>query len=114
MITDEQVRQAMKRNHSFFLSNREIEDLWEMSSKGKDIELIKLKNAYFSLFLEAMYLKAYKVDPNKAEKINDIKVYLLESIEVHKINNLQKNIINSLNLKLFEMELRNRALEHNP
>ena len=111
MITDEQIKESIERKDALFFTDKEIETIWKEASTKSNIELLTLKNAYHSGFLEAMYLKAFKVDHRKAEKINDIKVYLLETIQLQKINNLQAELITSLNLKLFEKEIRNRELE---
>ena len=109
-LTDNQIKQAIERKESIFLSNRELEDIWTNASTKKNIEMLTLKNSFHSGYLDAMYIKAFKIDSRKAQIIADIKDYLLETIHIQKINNMQAEIIDSLNLKLFEMEFRNREL----
>ena len=64
-----------------------------------------------TLILDAMYLKAVKIDVNKANKILEITDYLKTSIHIQRINNLQAELIDESNLKMFEKDFKIRELE---
>jgi len=111
MLTDEQIAKAIDRREAFFFTDKEIEKLWYHASLKKNIELMTLNMTQHTLILDAMYLKAVKVDVDKANKILEIKNYLTKSIHVQKINNLQADLIDESNLKMFEKDFRIRELE---
>lgn len=120
ILTDEQIQKALDRKESFALTDKEIEKLWYEASLKKNIDLIKIIAAEHTLILDAMFVKAVKLDKAKAFKLLDIKEYIYSTIHVHKINNLQAELIDSLNLQLFEqarkyreMELENEQLKSN-
>ena len=110
MLTDEQISKSLNRKESFFFTDKEIEKLWHEASLKKNIDLQLIKNAYFESFLDAMFIKAFKIDKAKAFIICDIKDYLKEVMHILKINNLQAELINNSNLKLFEKEVQIREL----
>ena len=110
-LSDEQIQKAIDRKEAFFFTDKEIESLWHQASLKKNIELMTLNMTQHTLILDAMYLKAVKVDVNKANKILEIKNYLTKSIHVQKINNLQADLIDESNLKMFEKDFRIRELE---
>ena len=111
MLTDEQIAKAIDRKEAFFFTDKEIEKLWHHASLKKNIELMTLNLTQHTLILDAMYLKAVKIDVNKADKILEIADYLRTSIHVQKINNLQADLIDESNLKMFEKDFRIRELE---
>ncbi len=110
-LSDEQIQKALDRKESFALTDKEIEKLWYEASLKKNIDLIKIIAAEHTLILDAMFVKAVKLDKAKAFKLLDIKEYIYSTIHVHKINNLQAELIDSLNLQLFEQARRYREME---
>jgi hypothetical protein len=111
ILTDEQIQKALDRKESFALTDKEIEKLWYEASLKKNIDLLKIIAAEHTLILDAMFVKAVKLDKAKAFKLLDIKEYIYSTIHVHKINNLQAELIDSLNLQLFEQARRYRDME---
>tara|TARA_R110000803_G_C11961151_1_gene318741 strand:+ start:1089 stop:1457 length:369 start_codon:yes stop_codon:yes gene_type:complete len=111
MLTDEQIAKAIDRKEAFFFTDKEIEKLWHHASLKKNIELMTLNLTQHTLILDAMYLKAVKIDVNKADKILEIADYLRTSIHVQKINNLQADLIDESNLKMFKKDFRILELE---
>lgn len=110
-LTEEQISKAIDRREAFFFTDKEIEKLWYHASLKKNIELMTLNMTQHTLILDAMYLKAVKIDVNKANKILEITDYLKTSIHVQRINNLQADLIDESNLKMFEKDFRIRELE---
>ena len=110
-LTEEQISKAIDRREAFFFTDKEIEKLWHKASLKKNIELMTLNMTQHTLILDAMYLKAVKIDVNKANKILEITDYLKTSIHVQRINNLQADLIDESNLKMFEKDFRIRELE---
>ena len=110
-LTDEQISKAIDRREAFFFTDKEIEKLWHKASLKKNIELMTLNMTQHTLILDAMYLKAVKIDVNKANKILEITDYLKTSIHIQRINNLQADLIDESNLKMFEKDFRIRELE---
>lgn len=111
ILTDEQIQKAIDRREAFFFTDKEIESLWHQASLKKNIELMTLNMTQHTLILDAMHLKAVKIDVNKANKILEIKEYLTKSIHVQRINNLQAELIDESNLKMFEKEFKIRELK---
>ena len=111
ILTDEQIQKAIDRREAFFFTDKEIENLWHQASLKKNIELMTLNITQHTLILDAMHLKAVKIDVNKANKILEIKEYLTKSIHVQRINNLQAELIDESNLKMFEKEFKIRELK---
>ena len=111
ILTDEQIQKAIDRREAFFFTDKEIENLWHQASLKKNIELMTLNMTQHTLILDAMHLKAVKIDVNKANKILEIKEYLTKSIHVQRINNLQAELIDESNLKMFEKEFKIRELK---
>ena len=110
-LTEEQISKAIDRREAFFFTDKEIEKLWHKASLNKNIELMTLNMTQHTLILDAMYLKAVKIDVNKANKILEITDYLKTSIHIQRINNLQADLIDESNLKMFEKDFRIRELE---
>ena len=110
-LTEEQISKAIDRREAFFFTDKEIEKLWHKASLKKNIELMTLNMTQHTLILDAMYLKAVKIDVNKANKILEITDYLKTSIHIQRINNLQADLIDESNLKMFEKDFRIRELE---
>ena len=111
ILTDVQIQKAIDRREAFFFTDKEIENLWHQASLKKNIELMTLNMTQHTLILDAMHLKAVKIDVNKANKILEIKEYLTKSIHVQRINNLQAELIDESNLKMFEKEFKIRELK---
>tara|TARA_R110001632_G_scaffold113594_1_gene224682 strand:- start:119 stop:490 length:372 start_codon:yes stop_codon:yes gene_type:complete len=111
MLTDEQINKAINRKAAFNFTDKEIEKLWHSASLQKNVELITIKLAYFTSILDAMFLKAFKIDKVKAYKILEIKDYLTTTLQVQRINNLQAELIDNLNLQLFEQSIKYREME---
>ena len=111
ILTDEQIQKAIDRREAFFFTDKEIENLWHQASLKKNIELMTLNMTQHTIILDAMHLKAVKIDVNKANKILEIKEYLTKSIHVQRINNLQAELIDESNLKMFEKEFKIRELK---
>ncbi len=111
ILTDEQIQKAIDRKESFALTDKEIEKLWYEASLKKNIDLVQIRVAYFTSIMDAMIIKAFKIDKKKAYKIIEVNDYLHSTLQVHRINNLQAELINSLNLQLFEQARNYREME---
>jgi uncharacterized protein (UPF0335 family) len=110
-LTDEQIQKAIDRKEAFFFTDKEIESLWHQASIEKNIELMILNMTQHTLILDAMINKVIRIDPEKADKIQEIKDYLTRSIQVQRINNLQAELIAEGNLKMFGKDFKIRELE---
>jgi len=110
-LTDEQIQKAIDRREAFFFTDKEIESLWHQASIEKNIELMILNMTQHTLILDAMINKVIRIDPEKADKIQEIKDYLTRSIQVQRINNLQAELIAEGNLKMFGKDFKIRELE---
>lgn len=111
ILTDEQIQKAIERKKAFAFTDKEIEKLWHEASLKKNIDLIQIRMAEFTLIMDAMIVKSFKVDKEKAYKIMEIKDYLHSTLQVHRINNLQSELIDNLNLQLFEQARNYREME---
>ena len=111
ILTDEQIQKAIDRKESFAFTDREIEKLWYEASLKKNIDLIQIRIAEFTLIMDAMIVKAFKIDKKKAYKIMEVKDYLHSTLQVYRINNLQAELIDNLNLQLFEQAINYREME---
>ena len=111
MLTDEQISKAIERKKAFAFTDKEIEKLWHEASLKKNIDLIQIRMAEFTLIMDAMIVKSFKVDKKKAYKIMEIKDYLHSTLQVYRINNLQAELIDNLNLQLFKQARNYREME---
>jgi len=111
MLTDEQISKAIERKKAFAFTDKEIEKLWHEAILKKNIDLIQIRMAEFTLIMDAMIVKSFKVDKEKAYKIMEIKDYLHSTLQVYRINNLQAELIDNLNLQLFEQARNYREME---
>lgn len=110
-LTEEQIERAVSRKEAFSLTSKQLEKLWYDVSLQKNIDLLRIRAAEHTLILDAMFVKAVKLDKLKAFKLIDIKDYINSTLHVHKINNLQAELIDNLNLQLFEQARRYREME---
>ena len=111
MLTDEQIRKAIERKKAFAFTDKETEKIWHEAILKKNIDLIQIRMAEFTLIMDAMIVKSFKVDKEKAYKIMEIKDYLHSTLQVYRINNLQAELIDNLNLQLFKQARNYREME---